>query len=170
MKRREFIAALGGAAAWPVMPRAQPALPTIGFLNGASLADGIRGFHEGLRRTGYVEGENVAIIYRWAENQLDKLPVLAADLVRRRVAVIFAGTASAAQIVQSLTSTVPILFIAAEDPVKLGLVASLGRPAGNLTGVNFFAIEFAAKRLELLRELVPAANRIAVLVSCQQTG
>jgi len=169
MKRREFIAALGGAAAWPMAARAQqPAMQVIGFLSDQSpdfFADGMRGFHQGLKDTGYVEGENVAVEYRWAENQFDRLPALAAELVRRRVAVIVSGTSSTALAAKTVTTTVPILFIAAEDPVKRGLVASLGKPGGNLTGVNFFAVELAAKRLELLRELVPTATRVAVLVS-----
>ena len=169
MKRREFIAALGGAAAWPMAARAQqPAMQVIGFLSDQSpdfFADGMRGFHQGLKDTGYVEGENVAVEYRWAESQFDRLPALAAELVRRRVAVIVSGTSSTALAAKTVTTTVPILFIAAEDPVKRGLVASLGKPGGNLTGVNFFAVELAAKRLELLRELVPTATRVAVLVS-----
>jgi putative tryptophan/tyrosine transport system substrate-binding protein len=169
MRRRAFIAGLGGAVAWPVVARAQqPAMPVIGFLSDQSpdfFADGMRGFHQGLKDTGYVEGENVAVEYRWAENQFDRLPALAAELVRRRVAVIVSGTSTTALAAKTATSTVPILFIAAEDPVKRGLVASLGRPGGNLTGVNFFAVELVKKRLELLRELVPTATRVAVLVS-----
>jgi putative ABC transport system substrate-binding protein len=169
MRRREFIAGIGSATAWPVMAGAQqPSIPMVGFLSDQSpdfFADGMRGFHQGLKDTGYVEGENVAVEYRWAENQFDRLPALAADLVRRRVAVIVSGTSSTALAAKTATTTVPILFIAAEDPVKRGLVASLGRPGGNLTGVNFFAVELVKKRLELLRELVPTANRVAVLVS-----
>ena len=167
--RRAFIVGLGGAVAWPVVARAQqPMMPVIGFLSDQSpdfFADGMRGFHQGLKDTGYVEGENVAVEYRWAENQFDRLPALAAELVRRRVTVIVSGTSSTALAAKTATTTVPILFIAAEDPVKRGLVASLGRPGGNLTGVNFFAVELVKKRLELLRELVPKATRVAVLVS-----
>jgi putative tryptophan/tyrosine transport system substrate-binding protein len=169
MRRRAFFAGLGGAVAWPIVGRAQQlAMPVIGFLSDQSpdfFADGMRGFHQGLKDTGYVEGENVAVEYRWAENQFDRLPALAAELVRRRVAVIVSGTSTTALAAKTATSTVPILFIAAEDPVKRGLVASLGRPGGNLTGVNFFAVELVKKRLELLRELVPTATRVAVLVS-----
>ena len=144
----------------------------IGFLHPASpdgFADRVRGFREGLKEIGYVEGENVAIEYRWAENQLDRLPALAAELVRRRVAVIAtAGPATFAA--KAATTTIPLVFIAAEDPVKLGLVRSLARPASNLTGINFLNTEVAAKRLELLRELAPAAVRIAVLVDPNATG
>ena len=125
----------------------------------------LRGFRQGLKDTGYVEGENVAIEYRWAENQIDRLPELAAELVRRRVAVIAAtGGPAAALAAKAATTTIPIVFIVADDPVRLGLVASLARPGGNLTGINILSAELAAKRLELLRELVPAATRVAVLV------
>jgi ABC-type uncharacterized transport system substrate-binding protein len=126
----------------------------------------LRGFRQGLREAGYAEGENVAIEYRWAENRLDRLPDLTADLVRRRVAVIAAsGGFAVASAAKTITTTIPIIFIVAEDPVRLGLVASLARPGGNLTGVNFLATELVAKRLELLRELLPGANRIAVLIN-----
>jgi putative ABC transport system substrate-binding protein len=160
---------LGGAAVWPVAAHGQqPAMPVIGFIDPRSpdgMTERLRGFRQGLKDTGYVEGETAAIEYRWAEGQNDRLPALATDLVRRRVAVIVAGAGIAALAAKTATATLPIVFSVAEDPVRLGLVASLARPGGNLTGVNLFAGELVAKRLELLREFVPAATRVAVLVN-----
>jgi ABC-type uncharacterized transport system substrate-binding protein len=168
VRRREFITLLGGAAAWPLAARAQqPLMPVIGFLDPTSSETSqprLRGLRQGLKDTGYAEGENVAIVYRFAEYQTDRLPDLAADLVRRQVAAIVT-LASGTLAAKAATTTIPIVFTIAEDPVRAGVVASLARPGSNLTGINFFAGELAAKRLGIVRELIPSANHIAVLIN-----
>jgi putative tryptophan/tyrosine transport system substrate-binding protein len=157
------------AAAWPFVVRAEhPAMPVIGFLDSRlpdAITDRLRGFREGLKDTGYVEGENVAIVYRLAENQDDRLPELAADLARRHVAVIATAGTPSTFAAKAATKTIPIIFLVGDDPVRLSLVTSLARPGGNMTGINIFNSEVTAKRLELLRELVPQLVRIAVLVN-----
>src|SRR5262245_18881330 len=169
LNRREIITLLGGAAAtWPLAARAQQAaMPGIGVVHSASPdgnADRVRGFRQGLKESGFVEGENVAVEYRWADNQVDRLPALAADLVRRQVVAIAAIGPPPAFAAKAATTTIPIVFLVPEDPVRLDLVASLARPGASLTGVNWFPAEVAAKRLEHLRQLVPGVTRVVVLV------
>jgi putative tryptophan/tyrosine transport system substrate-binding protein len=177
MRRREFIVGVGLTGATIARPlpisAQQSAMPVIGFLNGAS-SDGIpfatTAFRQGLRETGYVEGQKVAIEYRWAENQLDRLPAMTADLVRRQAAVIVAGGTPATLAAKAAATTIPVVFETSADPIQLGLVASLDRPGGNVTGVTQLNVEVAPKRVELLRELLPAARVIALLINPADTA
>src|SRR6516162_1921527 len=170
LRRREFIAGIGGAATWPLAARAQPpAMPVIGFLGGESLdlyAGRLRAFHQGLRETGFVEGRNVAFEYRWAEGEYGRFDALLADLVSRKVAVIAAVPGTSPPLAaKAATATIPILFATGADPIAAGLVSSLSRPGGNITGVYTLAVELGQKQLEVLTELVPAATVIALLVN-----
>ena len=170
MRRREFITLVSGTAAcWPLVARAQqPARPEIGLLNSASpstFEDRLRAFRDGLKESGYIEGDNVTIVYRWSEGQNDRLPAMASELANRRVAVIAALGEAATYAAKAATSTIPIVFNVDDDPVKLGLVTNMARPDGNLTGTNFFVAELTSKRLGLLRQLVPTVSRLAVLVN-----
>jgi ABC-type uncharacterized transport system substrate-binding protein len=173
MRRRNFLRVLGGAAAWPLVARAQqPAVPVIGFVRNTSLLDSTQlviAFRQGLRETGFVEGQNVTIEYRWAEGQHDRLQALLADLIERKVAVIAANSPSALA-AKSITTTIPIVFTTGDDPVNLGLVTSLSRPTGNVTGVTFFGGAVVAKQLELLHELLPRATAFSVLVNPNLPG
>ena len=169
MRRRDVIALLGGAVAWPLAASAQQAaMPVIGYMSSQSpdaRVDLLVGFRQGLKEAGLIEGETIAVEYRWAESRTERLPALAADLVGRRVAVIAASGGPASLAAAAATTTIPVVFMVPEDPARLGLVRSLARPGGNATGVNFFSAELASKRFELLRELVPATRRVAVLLN-----
>ena len=167
--RRDVIRLLGGAAAWPLAARAQqPVMPVIGFLDSRSsdgMASRLAAFRQGLREVGFIEGENVRVIYRWAEERVDRLPEMAGELAKQATVIVTTGGPPAAFAAKAATMTIPIVFLVGEDPTRLGLVTSLARPSGNLTGINMLANELEAKRLQLLLQLVPQAQRIAVLVS-----
>jgi ABC-type uncharacterized transport system substrate-binding protein len=169
MRRREFITVLGGAAAWPLVAHAQqPAMPVIGFLDSRSsdgMASRLVAFRQGLKEVGFIEGENVRIIYRWGEDRIDRLPEMAGELAKQATVIVTTGGPPAAFAAKAATTTIPIVFLVGEDPTRLGLVTSLARPSGNLTGINLLANELEAKRLQLLLQLVPQVQRIAVLVS-----
>ena len=175
MRRREFITLLGGTAtAWPLAARTeQPAVPVIGVLDSrypGAVENRLRGFHQGLKEAGYIEGENVTILYRWADDRLDRLPLLAAELVSRSVAAIFTSGTPSALAAKAATTTIPIIFVLGVDPVQLGLAASLSRPDRNLTGIDAVTAQIGAKRLEVLRDLLPKVTRIGVLVNPADAG
>ena len=167
IRRRKFLATLlGGAAAWPLAARAQQAMPVVGYVVAGSAVERNRAaFRKGLNETGYVEGQNVTVEYHWLEDQYDRAPAIMADLVSRRVTVIATPSHAPSLAAKAATATIPIVFGVGDDPVKLGLVASLARPGGNATGINFFAHEVTAKRLRLLHDLLPKAVRVAVLLN-----
>jgi ABC-type uncharacterized transport system substrate-binding protein len=168
MRRRKFIAGIGGAVAWPMLAHTQQAMPVVGFLSSGSAAahaDNITAFRQGLNQTGFIEGRNVTIEYRWAADQYDRLSSMAADLVRQKVAVIAATTTPVPPVAKATTATIPIVFVTGADPIKAGLVASLNRPTGNITGVTALAEEVGPKRLELLHEVVPMAGTIVLLLN-----
>jgi putative tryptophan/tyrosine transport system substrate-binding protein len=170
-RRRQFITLLGAAAAWPMAARAQPAMPVVGYIGGQSpdlWAGRLRAFHQGLSQTGYIEGRNVAIEYRWAEGHYDRLPAFATELVRRQVTVIAAPAVTPAVVAaKAATTSIPIVFLTAADPVTAGLVASLNRPGGNITGVAALSVELGPKHLQLLHESLPTANMFALLITPQ---
>jgi len=175
LRRRDFITAIGAAAAWPLAVRAQqPGMPVIGFLHSASpvsYASQLDAFRRGLKEAGYIEGQNVAIEYRWADNQVDRLPAMAAELAQLKISVMVAGgTPVSALVAKEATTTIPIVFVNAADPVAIGLVASFNRPGGNLTGATLLSAELVAKRLGILRDLLPSVKRIAMLVNPTRPG
>jgi putative ABC transport system substrate-binding protein len=175
MRRRDFIKVVASSAVtWPRAARAQqPAIPVIGYLDSRSpeaVQNRLRGFHQGLKEAGYIEGENVTILYRWADDRTDRLPLLAAELVSRSVAAIFTAGIPSALAAKAATTTIPIIFVVGSDPVQIGLATSLSRPGGNLTGIDVFTAQIGAKRLEVLRDLLPHATRIGVVVNPADAG
>jgi putative ABC transport system substrate-binding protein len=175
MRRRDFIKVVASSAVtWPLAARAQqPAIPVIGYLDSRSpeaVQNRLRGFHQGLKEAGYIEGENVTILYRWADDRTDRLPLLAAELVSRSVAAIFTAGIPSALAAKAATTTIPIIFVVGSDPVQIGLATSLSRPGGNLTGIDVFTAQIGAKRLEVLRDLLPHATRIGVVVNPADAG
>jgi putative ABC transport system substrate-binding protein len=173
MTRREFFTVLGGAAAWPLIAHAQSAMPVVGFLHYGSpnkLGDLAAAVRQGLKETGYIDGQNVTIVYRWAEGHYDRLPALAAELVHRQVDVIMAGGNKAAQVVKKATATIPVVFTSGADPVYSGLVSSLSRPGANLTGASITAQAMGAKRLELIHELLPHVQSVAMIINPKFAG